>query len=321
MKKRDLHCLKLMGGSRQVATLATKSNFARSKTEFKFPDAVLFSDNAILKQRISTGKLISIISHHHNINISPYRSDSLWKQSLEKQKVNSPLYTPGKSVSIDEYKIWLGTVIKNTLQRLITFDSLLQDDVIRDKIQYRVYRSLNDPRSYFIQGHVLRLLRLLRKCNVPYGIIANSSPYFDSILRGVNDRIKNEARDLLYSEESGPIRYINAADCGIAKPDVNIFLEMLKVLKLQSLENIYYIGTDPLLDYEPTKSLGIKSVLLTSELENPKTDIKYLSPRLCRQKSSFRIADIREIEQVVFPKEVFGKPYKYRKKLKIHSNT
>lgn len=285
----------------------------KSKTnDYLPPEALLFSDKVIFKQKITTGALISLFASQKNLNIPANLLNQQWEKSIELINQRSPLYIPGEKLSILHHKNWIMEVLESTLHPFIKFGSPLQDDILRDQLKYRVYKNLIDSRTYFIEKPIIKFLQKLQVGNIPVGLIANSFPQFESIIEGIEQRIKTK-KPLLSTPNKHFLPFVNAAENGIAKPDPKIFLEILKKMSLKSPENIYYVGVDPLLDYAPSRTLGIKSVLLTSNFSKPMTDIKYLSPRLCREKTSFRIADIQELERVVLPKEIYKKPYRYRK--------
>lgn len=284
-----------------------------SNNDFTLPEAILFSDQVVLKQNTSTGRLISIFARQKNIAIPAAQLEEKWQLATEKQTASTPMYTPGTPLTPAAYKLWIREAVEATLHPFVEYGSPLRDDLVRDDIAYRLYRSLIDSRSYFVENGVKNLIKKLQVAKVPFGLVANGPPQFESILAEVNARLKTD-KPLLSIPGGNLVPFANAADTGIAKPDPRIFLELLRKMDLKTPENIYYIGTDPLLDYAPLETLGIRSVLLTSGLETPRTDLKYLSPRLCREKRSFRIANIQEIERVILPKEIYKKAWAYRKK-------
>lgn len=266
---------------------------------FKFPDAVLFSDTVIIPQRISTGQLISKFAGNHGIPLSVGLVNEIWKTTFERKMAKSPLYIKGVTLTESSYKIWIEEAVRETLDFIPAFRSSRREKAVSDDIERGVYRALKDSRTYSPPGNIIKLLKKLRKYEIPYGIIANSSPHFPSIIHGVNSRLKDGLPLLV--ENGKLIPFVNAATEGIPKPDHSIFLQMLKQLDITSREWVYYIGNDPVLDYHPSQKLGLRSVLLTNSFRVPVSDTVYFSHHKWEEERNFRIADVKELDRAFFP--------------------
>lgn len=279
----------------------------------KGPSAVLFSNSVLFPQRVPTAFLIHLFAKQNHATVDKKLLETLWNEIYSKRLIDSPLYTPGVPLVRTYYKKWIMDTVKIVLDSVSAFNSPLRDTSVSESIQYRVYTNLINGKAYLLPRENLRILNNLRKLNIPVGIVANSSPFFSAILSEIHSRLKS---DVLKPNDSW-IPYVNAAEDGIAKPNPAIILKMLKKLKIKTPEDVYYIGDDVELDFVPAKSLGIHSVLLTSNLPSVQSDLRYTSERLSRQKMCFRISDIRELERVFFPKEIYKKPFHPRKKKTI----
>lgn len=277
----------------------------------KFPDAVLFSNSVLFPQRLPTGFLIHLFAKQNQAVVPKDLLEILWYEVSKKRLNDTPLYTPGTPLTRVVYKKWIMDTVKIVLNSVSSFNSPLRDTQISESIQYRVYKELISGKSYSLPQENLQMLTYLKENEVPFGIVANGSPFFTSILTDIQSRLSTPVLKI----NDSWIPFVNAADDGVAKPDPKIILKLLKQMKTKNSDNVYYIGNDPQLDTAPSKALGLKSVLLTKDLPTPKSDLKYLSARLSKEKTNFRVCDIRELERVFFPKDVYKKAFHPRKNL------
>lgn len=235
-------------------------------------------------------------------------------QVLQNQQKNYPLYN-GQPLTPKAYESWYMECITKLLILFRNFGSSLNDPVYFSKLRHRIFLNLINPKTYYIPTDVMALLDKLKAAKVPYGIVANSGPHFAKLLRGIDGRIKHgsyltvapgerKSRVSFAQRPHHPlIPFANAADTGLGKPDTSLFLDILRKVKPKNPDNVYYIGDDVDTDYAPSKSLGLKSVLVTRHFEKPVSDVKYLSAKECRRLPYMRVARISEIEKVLFEKQ------------------
>lgn len=229
------------------------------------------------------------------------------------------MYNNNSPVTEKEYEKWYLEAITKTLDLFRQFGSNLTDDLHFSKLRHRIYLNLTNPRSYYIPTDVMALLDRLRAEQIPYGVVANSGPHFKKLLRQVDSRIKHDSYLTVNKKHGGHhsttlaqrkafplIPFINAADIGIGKPNTAIFMRLLKQLNPDNPDNVYYIGNNPEIDYAPSKSVGLKSVLVTRHFDNPVSDVKYLTAKKCRLLPYMRVAKIGELDKVLFEKRSFA---------------
>lgn len=227
-----------------------------------------------------------------------------------------PLYT-GTPITSQQYEDWHEDALTSLLNLFKRPHSPLLDNHILSKLRHRIWLNLSSPRSYYIPSDVLHLVDRFKAEQIPYGVVANSGPDFTALLRGVDSRIKHSSYVTVSPTTGlptrGPLSFgkrvkmplipnISAGTLGIPKPRPEIFLSLLKNIRppVKDVSNVYYVGTDPLVDYAPSTRLGLKSVLVTRNLEKRVSDLTYLSARKARQLSGFRIKGVRELERVFF---------------------
>lgn len=285
------------------------------------PDLVLFSDTVFIPPRYPPGEVLAQIAKDYRLKIPATVLQNAFETVLRAHKKSDPLYT-GVPVTEKRYEDWWVAVIGKTFNLFRQFGSPLEDERYAAKLRHRCFLNLVNPRSYYMPTDVMALLDRLKAENVPYGVVADSGPHFEKLLRGIDARIKHDSymtvlpvhkrylangqrNRLPYSKRPHYplIPYSNSSDTGISKPDPSLFLSFLKRLQPKNIDRVYYIGSEPELDYAPAKSIGLKSVLLTRGFEKEATDVKYLSAKKCRLLPYMRVARIAELEKVLFDKK------------------
>lgn len=276
---------------------------------------VWFSDRLLLRPVRTPGWILSNLAQEFRVSVDEPTVQKVWNSAyyeIHQQKMlfNPQLYKDPKFIPEVHYRKWLEGVVNETV-RVVTPLFVGLNDVSRfthravKRLMHRKYVSLNEE--------VRKLLVGMQQHDVPFGVIANEGPHIKSFFRHIS-RI-----DLEYSpfpiEGLERIPIVNAMDDGYAKPLPEIFKRAVTIGRQQVAprssvlipdlqQDQWFIGSDPKVDIVPNgQSFNLKSVLVTSGLREPVSDINSLDIGSVHNLQSFRISDVSEIYRVLFGDE------------------
>jgi hypothetical protein len=277
---------------------------------------VWFSDKLFLRRTRTPGWILTNLAQENGIKVDESKVNTVFTTAYNsphhlKTLFNPHLFQNGEFDSTRHYKQWLEDIVDETVNGVNPLFMGLQDVGL---FKHKAVLRLMHRKYIYLNEDLRKLLIGLQQHKVPFGIIANEGPHVKSFFRHMG-RIELEYSPFVVRGlERIPI--INAMDDGYAKPQSRIFKRAVSLATAVLKKSItssnklglpildgdqYFIGSDPSEDIITNgQGFNLKSVLVTSALPEPVSDIKHLNTADAQSLQSFRISDISEIYRVFF---------------------
>lgn len=296
------------------------------KSTFRIP-YVWFSDKLILRRSRSPGWILAKLAQENGIKVDESKIDQVFSSAFnssnhQKELLNPLLFKTPNFDATRHYKKWLEDIISDTVNGMMPlFMGLNNLGIFKHKAVLR----LMERKHVHLNEDLRKLLIGLQKHRIPFGVIANEGPHVKSFFRHIG-RLELEYSPFpIRNIERIPI--INSMDDGHGKPHSHIYKRAVEFAnslvkypsnssQSSSLMNSqheaqillpilngdqYFVGCNPTEDIVGKgDSFNLKSIMVTTDLPEPISDIKLLDTAAVLRLQSFRVSDISELYRVFF---------------------